>query len=160
MTDNPYAGDLGSRDPVQSLGDTPKRLEAIVRRFTPGDFARSYAPGKWSARQIVVHLAQTELLIQPRVRLALTVADYIVQPFEQDDVLALEPGVSGLAALDAYLAVRRFSIPMLSALTPAQLSTTCRHPESGVIDVRWILVMLAGHELRHLGQLEAVGAGQ
>ncbi len=59
--------------------------------WTPEQFERPYAPGKWTARQVLIHLAQAELMIQPRVRLALTSADYVVQPFEQDDLVALEP---------------------------------------------------------------------
>ena len=38
-------------------------------------------------------------MIQPRVRLALTAADYVVQPFEQDDLVALEPSVDAPTAL-------------------------------------------------------------
>jgi len=158
MIDNPYGADLGSRDPVQSLAETPARIDALVRGFSSADFERTYAPGKWTARQILVHLTQTELMIEPRIRLALTAKGYTVQPFEQDDLLALEPGGSAIVALDAYLAVRRFSLPLFTSLTPAQLAVRCGHPQHGEIDLRWILVMLAGHELRHLGQLQSLRA--
>lgn len=154
MTSNPYAADLGDADPIESLRETPEQWRALVRRLSPGDFARSYAPGKWTATQVLVHLAQAELMIQARVRFALTVQDYVVQPFEQDDLLALESGVDGPTALEAYLAVRRLSLPLLRALTDEQLARRGRHPQMGEIDVRWILVMLAGHELRHLRQLQ------
>ncbi len=150
---NPYAGDLGDRDPVASLRETPRLYGELVAAWTPGQFDRPYAPGKWTARQVLVHLAQAELMIQPRVRLALTSADYLVQPFEQDDVLALEAAADARAALSAYQALRAFAMPLFESLTPAQLSTRCRHPQMGTIDVRWFLVMLAGHERRHLTQL-------
>ena len=151
---NPYAADLGDRDPVASLRETPDRYFELVSAWTPEQLERSYAPGKWTARQILIHLAQAELMIQPRVRLALTSADYVVQPFEQDDLIALESDVAAPEALAAYLALRSFALPLFEALTPAQLATTCRHPQMGTLDVRWFLVMLAGHELRHLRQLE------
>jgi hypothetical protein len=153
---NPYAVDLGDRDPVAALGETPDRYVDLLRAWTPEQFERSYAPGKWTARQVLIHLAQAELMVQPRVRLALTASDYVVQPFEQDDLVALEPSVDAHTALSTYRTLRQFALPLFESLTPSQLATTCRHPQMGTLDVRWFLVMLAGHELRHLRQLQAI----
>jgi hypothetical protein len=153
---NPYAGDLGDVDPVESLAATPDRYRDLLGGWTPARFERTYASGKWTARQVLVHLAQAELMIQPRLRLALTEADYVVQPFEQDGVLALEPDVDAVTALTMYRALRQFALPFFRALTPGQLATTCRHPQMGTLDVHWFLVMLAGHELRHLRQLQSI----
>lgn len=155
---NPYAADLGDRDPVRSMRETPDRYAALLSGWTPEQFERPYATGKWTARQVLVHLAQAELMIQPRVRLALTSADYIVQPFEQDDLVALEPSVDAQTALAVYRTLRQFALPLFESLTPAQLAATCRHPQMGTLDVRWFLVMLAGHERRHLAQLQAMRA--
>ena len=156
IASNPYAGDLGDRDPVTSLRDTPDRYLALLDAWTPEQFERPYAPGKWTARQVLIHLAQAELMIQPRVRLALTANEYVVQPFEQDDLVALEPSVDARTALSAYRTLRQFGLPLFESLTASQLATTCRHPQMGTLDVRWFLVMLAGHELRHLRQLEGL----
>ena len=153
---NPYAGDLGDRDAVRSLRETPARYLALLGSWTPDQFERRYAPGKWTARQVLIHLTQAELMIQPRVRLALTAADYVVQPFEQYDLVALEPSVDAQTALSAYRTLRQFGLPLFESLTPSQLATTCRHPQMGTLDVRWFLVMLAGHELRHLAQLQRI----
>ena len=78
---NPYAGDLGDRDAVRSLRETPDRYLARLGSWTLDQFERPYAPGKWTARQVRINQTQAELMIQPRVRLALTAADYVVQPF-------------------------------------------------------------------------------
>jgi hypothetical protein len=153
---NPYAPDLGDLDPVASLSTTPDQYDALLAGWTPEQFERTYAPGKWSARQVLIHLAQAELMIQPRIRLALTAPDYVIQPFEQDDVLALEPDVDAVAALGMYRSLRQFSLPMIRSLTPAQLAVPCAHPQMGTLDVRWFLVMLAGHELRHLRHLRQI----
>lgn len=156
VADNPYAGDLGARDPIESLAETPGRYVELLRGWTPADFERSYAPGKWTARQILIHVAQAELMVQPRVRLALTSSNYVVQPFEQDEVLALEGAVDAETALEMYLGLRRFALPLFSSLTAEQLAVTCTHPQMGTLNVRWFLVMLAGHELRHLRQLASI----
>ena len=153
---NPYAGDLAGDDPVKSLAETPDRYLALLDGWTPADFERCYAPGKWTARQVLIHLAQAELMIQPRIRLALTSKNYVVQPFEQDDVLALEEAADARSALEMYLGLRRFALPLIRSLTPEQLGVTCTHPQMGALNVRWVLVMLAGHELRHLRQLQQI----
>jgi hypothetical protein len=153
---NPYAVDLGSRDLVTSLRNTPGEYEALVQGWTAEQFERTYAPGKWSARLVMIHLAQVEFIIQTRIRLALTIPDYVVQPFEQDDTLAIETAADARSALAAYVALRKFGLPLLTSLTPSQLATICRHPQMGTLNVRWMLVMLAGHELRHLAQLRSI----
>ena len=79
-----------------------------------------------------------------------------MQPFEQDDTLAIETAADAPSALAAYVALRQFGLPLLTSLTQSQLATTCSHPQMGTLNVRWMLVMLAGHELRHLAQLRSI----
>jgi hypothetical protein len=66
-------------------------------------FERSYAPGKWDARQILIHLAQSELALGYRVRMALTTPAYEAQAFDQDTWIARESKTGGPDALDAFL---------------------------------------------------------
>jgi len=67
-TPNPYAADLGTRDPLESLSDTPARIRAAVERWSDADFERSYAAGKWSIRKVLIHLTQTELAGLPELQ--------------------------------------------------------------------------------------------
>ena len=55
----PYTKELGDRDPVVALHETPDRIRALASQWSPAQFERTYAPGKWSGRQILIHLAQT-----------------------------------------------------------------------------------------------------
>jgi hypothetical protein len=71
--------------------------------MAPGDFARCYAPGKWDARRILVHLAHTEMAFGLRLRMALVTTHYVVQPFDQDGWMTRRPLVEGPVALGAYL---------------------------------------------------------
>jgi hypothetical protein len=95
MPDNPYAPDLAGRDPLAAMREALEAVEALAARFDATAWERSYAPGKWTARQLLVHLAQVEQFFGTRVRLALTTRDFVVQPMEQDDTLGLEGAVSG-----------------------------------------------------------------
>lgn len=158
MTNNPYAKDLGDREPVQSMADTSKQIESLFRGWPPEAFERSYAPGKWSARQLLIHLSQAEMIFGERIRFALTTKDYIVQPFDQDEWAKVETTADAATALAAYLAMRRLNLALFRALTPEQRQRQFRHPERGVISVEWILIALAGHDRHHLPHFEAIAS--
>ena len=138
------------------LEGTPARYAALVRGWPRQRDDHSYAPGKWTGRQILVHLAQIEMVFTSRLRFALTAHDYVVQPFEQDDWMALESSVSALEALDAYLGMRRMNLLLCRALTAEQRMRRFTHPEFGEIDVDWLMNWCAGHERHHLPQLETI----
>ena len=87
---NPYAADLGDRNALDALGDTPGRIRALVEPWPDDRFEKSYAPGKWSARLILIHLAQTELALCTRVRFALSQPAYAAQEFSPDEWIAID----------------------------------------------------------------------
>jgi hypothetical protein len=156
--DNPYGVDLGDRDVLSALAETPEKLRAVAERMKPEQFLRSYAPGKWTAAQLFQHLAQTESAFGFRVRMAITTGNYVVQPFDQDIWLAREHTVGGLQAFQAYYAMRQWSLPLYRSLTPEERRRPFRHPERGQMLVEWILEMLAGHELHHLAHFETIAS--
>lgn len=154
--ENPYGYALGHRDVIDALGASPELLKAVAERMTPEQFARSYAPGKWTAAQLFTHLAQTEAAFGLRVRMAVTTPGYVVQPFDQDAWLLREPVPNGPDAFRAYYAIRQFNLPLFRSLTPDERALALHHPERGAIHVEWILEMLAGHELHHLRHFETI----
>ncbi len=156
MHANPYGQDLGTRDPLEALGETPARILALVERWGDDHFGRTYAPGKWTARQILIHLAQTELALTTRARFALSTPGYVAQPFSQDDWIAIEDGTQARTALQAYLALRKLNVEMWRHLAPEQRQRAFQHPEYGELTVEWVMAQLAGHDIHHLRQLERI----
>lgn len=155
---NPYQSSLGGRDPIAALGETPDRIREIIGRMGTADFTRPYAAGKWNARQILIHLAHCEMAYGMRVRLALTMAPYVVQPFDQDAFLVREPLLDAPAALAAYYAMRRWNLPLFRSLDAEERARTFTHPERGPMTIDLILATVAGHELHHLAQLEQIAS--
>ena len=153
---NPYADDLGDREPLQALEQTPEEIRRLVERWPDAQWERSYAPGKWSARRILIHLAQTDLALGSRVRFALSQEGYAAQAFSQDDWLAADDGIDGRTALAAYLAVRRMNAALFRRLTPEQRNRAFTHPEYGNLTVWWVANQMAGHDIHHLKQLERI----
>src|SRR6185369_8707788 len=109
----PYTADLDNREPISAMRETAARIRALVGDWRPDQFDRSYAPGKWDARQILTHLAHSEVALGYRARMALTTPGYTAQSFDQDTWMAIEAGRAGKAgkagrlsghdALDAFL---------------------------------------------------------
>lgn len=157
-TQNPYGKALGDREPVGAIRESGDRYQRLLSGWTPAQFERSYAPGKWTARQILIHLAQSELALGTRARMALSTPNYAAQAFNQDEWMAREQKLAGKEALDALLALMTMNRTFFQGLSPADLATTLSHPEYGELTVDWILHQLAGHQIHHLAQLEQIDA--
>ena len=151
-----YSKDLADREPLGAMRDSVARLADIMRGWSSADFERQYAPGKWTARQVLIHLAQTELALGVRSRMALATPHYTAQPFDQDIWLGRETGLSGADAAAALAALTRMNVALFETLSPADRETAMAHPEYGSITVDWIIYTLAGHQIHHLDQLEVL----
>jgi hypothetical protein len=155
MTANPYGKYVEGLDVLKCLEDTPARIESLVRGWPREKDEHSHAPGKWTARQIVVHLAQSELALTTRVRFAASAPGYVAQPFDQDAWIALDHA-DGPTAVDAYVALRRFNLAMFKNMSPKLRKQPFTHPEYGELTPDWVAAQLAGHELHHLRQLKQI----
>ena len=156
MVENPYAKEIGNRDPLTLLGETPGRIRVALTELGPEGCDRSYAPGKWTARQIAVHLAQFEMMAAARIRMALAETGYVAQNFDQDAWQVIEIATSAVEAFDVYAGLRRMTVKMLRGLPASAFDRELTHPLFGAISVRWLLGQIAGHELRHLDQLRSI----
>src|SRR5688572_30291801 len=112
MRPNPYAADLGDREPLDAFAQTPQRIRHLVEKWSEEQFERSYAPGKWTARQLLIHLTQAELALGTRVRYALTDPSYQAQAFDQDVWMSLDSRIDAGTALDAYTTLRRVNVAL------------------------------------------------
>jgi hypothetical protein len=125
----PYTADLDNREPVSAMRDTAARIRAVVGEWRPDQFERSYAPGKWDARQILTHLAQSEIALGYRARMALTTPAYAAQMFDQDSWMARESTTSGHDAPDAF-GTAAMNIPPAPLEAPAD-ALTPQHADGG-----------------------------
>lgn len=157
MADNPYGKYLATRDPLEAIADTIAKIGALGSRWTDAEYARSYAPGKWTAAEILLHLAQSELALGTRVRMGLTAPNYTTQPFDQDKWMEKERGtLTGPEALDAFLATARMNLALFRSVSGDDRERTMTHPEYGPISVDWVIRLIAGHQINHLQQLEQI----
>ena len=156
---SPYARYVEGRDPVAVMAETIVRTRALVAPFTPDRFERSYAEGKWSARELLIHLAHGEMVFGMRLRWALSDPAYVIQPFDQDAWLALDRGgLDGQSALALFSFTRAFNLGLAKKMNADDRARTIQHPELGPMTIEDVLVTIAGHELHHLAHFEAIAS--
>lgn len=152
MSLNPYAGRLGQRDPVEVIEATPQKLETLLGKLSSEQIEKRPAPGRWSVREIMAHLADCEIAFGFRLRQGAAGVD--IQPFDQDDWARNYGTYSFAAAMTTYRALRAWNVTFVRSLTDQQKAFEINHPERGTMSVWTIVETMAGHDLHHLERLE------
>jgi hypothetical protein len=156
MALNPYASFLGARDPLAVIRSTPAALKDQAGRIGPGRIRTPPAPGKWSARDILAHLADCEIVFAFRLRQALAEDDCRIQPFDQNLWARSYTSAEPDAALATFSAVRAWNVALVEALPAVAFDRRLTHPERGTMTFQTVIETMGGHDLNHLRQLEAI----
>jgi len=162
MAANPYASFLGDRNPVDVIEETSRRLSELVSKLSaPGSSNLEWrpAPGKWNAREILCHLADCEIAFAFRLRQTLAETNHVMQPFDQEKWAGMYGGLSARAALSAFSSLREWDLALIQNTPAESMGKKCNHPERGDMTFRIIVETMAGHDLNHLKQLDAIADG-
>lgn len=157
---NPYAKYLGNRDPLAVAAATPAKLVSLIRGLTARQWAKRPAPGKWSIREIISHLADTEMVMCCRARWIAFEEHPTLVPFDQEKWAAGRAREEETLAetLARFRLLRRSQISLFRRASPRDLRRTGFHPERGIVTLRVQLETLAGHDLNHLEQIRRLAA--
>lgn len=155
---NPYSEYLGDQDPLRVIVRTPERVSKLFEQLQLNGQEKTYAPGKWSAREILCHLADCEMVFGFRIRQTLAEPNHVIQPFDQELWSKHYGSLDGAAALAAFAALRTWNEALLKTLSPDDFNIAATHPERGTMTFRTIVETMAGHDLNHLGQLETIAS--
>ncbi len=147
---------LADRDPIDVLQGTPGRLEHLLERLGATGLERTYAPGKWPARDIYAHLADVELALAFRFRQALVLDRYAPEGFEQDEWARRYARLDPTLALEAFRGMRGWNLALFAGFDLHDWGREVRYPFEGVSTVDDMVRFLAGHDLNHLAQLERI----
>jgi hypothetical protein len=149
---------LGSRDPVDVLRQTPDALSARLAGLAPEKITRPEAPGKWSMRDVVQHLADSELVGGFRLRITLAQDRPPVAGYDQDlwaDRLRYRE-IEVSEALEQFHLLRRLNLRYWAGLTEDDLARVAVHGERGEESLGLLRRLYAGHDLAHRRQLERI----
>ena len=155
---NPYASFLGDRDPHEVIAATAGRLRELAASLGAAGVERKPAPGKWNAREIACHLADCEVVFAFRLRQSLAEDNHVVQPFDQEKWDDFYDAFDVQSALATFAAVRAWNLALIRSLPPDAFSRELTHPERGRMTFRVLVETMAGHDLNHLRQIEAIAS--
>ena len=156
---------LGSREPLEVLAELVPWARGRAAGLGDATLRRPEAPGKWSVIEVLQHLADTEIVMGFRTRMALAADRPALQGYDQDRWAALfryrdaevEVTLAQLAGL------RAGNLRLWRALGPDALARVGLHSERGEESVLHMLRLTAAHDLVHRRQIERIiarGAGR
>ena len=149
---------LGSRDPLEVLGEMVPWLTTRLRGVAEPVLRRPEAPGKWSVVEVVQHLADSDLVAGFRVRMALSEERPLLQGYDQDRWASefRYREVPLALALDQLRSLRAANLHLWKQLSPQQLERVGLHAERGPESVGHILRLMGGHDLVHRRQIDRI----
>jgi uncharacterized damage-inducible protein DinB len=153
---NPYASFLDNRDPISVIASTSTELARILNSLPAERVTAAPAPGKWSAREILAHLADTEIVFAYRLRQALAEDHHVIQPFDQDVWSKVYGSFDAASALAVFSTVRSWNLILIGQMSADDLRRPITHPERGTVTVQTIVETMGGHDVNHLRQLTAI----
>jgi len=112
------------------------------------------APGKWSAREVVHHLGDSELIGAARLRLVLAIDSPRIEGYDQDEFARrLHYDRPTEASLDLFKAARRTTAELMERMTEAEWSREGTHTEHGRYSLERWLEIYATHAHQHAEQI-------
>ncbi|HKW88874.1 MAG TPA: DinB family protein [Candidatus Acidoferrales bacterium] len=153
---NPYASFLGNRIPLEVIAETPNKLKTLLATLGPERANQSPSPGKWSAREIVCHLADCETVFAFRIRQALAEENHVVQPFDQDRWAKNYGVYTADEALALFSAARAWNRRLIASLPAEAFAKKLTHPERGEMAFQVLVETMGGHDINHIRQIEAI----
>ena len=147
--------DPQTRDTLIARYKDGYRLVAeALKGATEAELDRRPAPDKWSAREIVHHLADSEMTSAIRLRLLLAEDRPAIRGYDQDEFaqrLYYDRPIA--ASLEAFQAARKTTAEILERMTEAQWAREGTHSEHGRYTVERWLEIYADHAHNHAAQI-------
>jgi hypothetical protein len=149
---------LGERDPLEVLAELDAWLDRRFAGVPEAALRRPEAPGKWSAKDVVQHLADSELVLGFRMRMILTEDRPLLQGYDQDKWATTlgYPDVPLAEARAQLRALRTANLRVLRRLGPAELERAGMHSERGPESLGHLIKLMGGHDLVHRRQIDRV----
>lgn len=143
---------------IETYAIIAERVTAAIAGLTPAQMQATPVPGEWSIHQIVIHLADSEVVGYERIRRTIAEERPLLQPYDenawgsnlyyhqQDPRLALE----------LFKLLRQASAALLRQLPSETWERVGVHTENGEMSLYSIFQTYLNHGEAHLRQIENV----
>ena len=139
----------------------PSVVDAAVAAVGPDRLDQRPAPEEWTAREVVHHLADSEMTSAIRLRRLLAEDDPVIDGYDEAEFarrLHYDRPIE--ASLEALRAARRTTADILRRLDDDGWGRAGTHTESGRYDVETWLRIYAEHAHDHADQLRRAGGAR
>jgi uncharacterized damage-inducible protein DinB len=140
---------------VEQIEGFPDLLLKSIEGLSEEQLNCSYRLGGWTIRQVVHHIADTDMNAYVRIKLALTEDCPTTNSFDEtqwaelDDARNMPVDVS----LKLIESLHKRLVHLIRSLTSTQLYSKFRHPEMGEVSIKKALSLYSWHGHHHLGHI-------
>jgi hypothetical protein len=140
---------------IRQYAEGYDEVAKALRGFPEESLSAHPIPGKWSAREIVHHLADSESISAQRLRKLLVEEFPVILGYDQEKfALLLRYNVRPIEpALEAFRTARATTLQLIEVMTDEDWKLKGWHTEAGLYTAdRW-LEIYAAHAHNHAGQI-------
>ncbi|HXB74175.1 MAG TPA: DinB family protein [Candidatus Acidoferrales bacterium] len=143
------------QEPIAMQREAPRTLACLIEGAPDEMLGRRPAPGKWSVRAILAHLAEDELVSSWRYRQMIEHSGATLPSFDPDEWARLGDYDSWTPreALEMFRLLREANLRLFVRLTPEEWQRYGMHAERGRITVEDLARHMAGHDMNHINQV-------
>jgi DinB superfamily len=147
------------KDPLAMQSDAPRILAALIEGVPEHALRQRPISDKWSAGEIIAHLAEDELASSWRYRQMIGNSGCTLSAFDQDEWARLGDYASWQPSdsLQLFRLLREPNLRMLSQLTADEWNRHGFHAERGKISVKDFARHMAGHDMDQIRSILVKG---
>ncbi|MBK6487741.1 MAG: DinB family protein [Gemmatimonadetes bacterium] len=149
-----YVGHVPGGDIVETLSIQHEGTLALLRSISDDAAGSRYAPGKWSVREVVGHMADTERIFAYRALRFARADETPLAAFDENSYVTNasfdDRPLSSLT--DEFEAVRRATVLLFAGMNATEWMRRGIASKNSM-SVRALAWVSAGHELHHVGIL-------
>lgn len=144
---------------ITQYAEGPSAVEDALAGITDAELDARPGPGMWTAREVVHHLADSEMTSAIRLRRLIAEDRPMIYGYDQDEFARVLYYNRPIApSLAAFAAARAATVPLLRMLTDEQWARAGTHSEDGAYSVESWLETYADHAHDHADQIREARA--
>ncbi len=149
-----YISKVNTNDPVKGLRNSKKKLIKLISNLSKKQLNFRYAEGKWTIKEMLVHLIDAERIFTYRALRFARNDDTALPGFDENKFVPVSKAVDRKikSILREYNAVRNATIALYENMDEEMIMRKGTASEK-TMSVRALMYVSLGHEIHHMGMM-------
>lgn len=151
-----YMRTVGANDPIIMMESQSEELDEFIGSIDPNNYLSAYAPGKWTIKEVIGHMVDTERVFGYRA-LAFARGDKNSLPGYDHDQYVKGADFDNVAMdelLEEFYHLRQANILLFRNLSDDQLDIK-GSANGNAMTLRAMLYIIPGHAQHHINVIES-----